>query len=92
MRPMPTAWHAVAEARLAAVLGPVKGPAALADGIRALGLERLATANDLHRFAQHLIASGGFASAVGGLLSVHAVMYGEGSLTARRADGSDPPA
>ena len=77
MRPNPKDWHAVAESRLTFVLGPEKGAAALASGLSAVGLESLRTARDLHRFAHHLIDSGGFASAVGGLLSVHAVMYGD---------------
>lgn len=93
MKPSPTDWQAIAEARLGSVLGPAKGSAALTDGLRALRLERLASARDLHRFAQYLIASGGFTSAVGGLLSVHAVMYGDDlELKGQAAAGSDPPA
>jgi len=91
MKPGPTEWHAIAESRLTSVLGPTKGAAAFGEALRAVGL--VATAGDLHRLAQHLSASGGFASAVGGLLSVHAVMYGgDLGITSARADGSDPPA
>ncbi len=93
MKPAPTEWHAIAETRLTSVLGPTKGAAAFGEALRAVGLVRVATADDLHRLAQHLSASGGFASAVGGLLSVHAVMYGgDLGITSARADGSDPPA
>jgi hypothetical protein len=87
MKPSPTDWHAVAETRLVSVLGPVKGSAAFAESLRAVGLVRLSTADDLHRLAQHLSACGGFTSAVGGLLSVHAVMYGgDVGVSAARAD------
>ncbi|CAN5911453.1 hypothetical protein BH11MYX4_BH11MYX4_43040 [soil metagenome] len=93
MRPPPREWHAVAEARLASVLGPAKGATALAEALRAVGLSRVATAHDLHRLAQHLSGTGGFASAVGGLLSVHAILHGgDLALTPRDAAGSDPPA
>jgi hypothetical protein len=44
--------------------------------MRATGLARISTANELYRIAQHLSSSGGFAAAVGGLLGVHAVMHG----------------
>lgn len=90
MKPPPTDWHGVAEARLTAVLGPAKGATALSDALAAIGLVRLASASDLHRLAQHLSAGGGFTSAVGGLLSVHATLYGD--LSGARAAGSDPPA
>jgi len=93
MRPAPTEWHAVAAARLTSVLGAAKGEATLAGALRAVGLERVATAADLHRLAQHLSATGGFTSAVGGLLSVHAVMYGgDAGVSAASAGESDPPA
>jgi hypothetical protein len=76
MRPAPDDWHGVAAAKLEAVLGPVKGPLALADALRATRLERIATAGELYRVAQQLSETGGFAGAVGGLLGVHAVMHG----------------
>ncbi len=91
MKPMPTDWHGVAESRLTSVLGPAKGAAALEDALQAIGLVRLESARDLHRLAQQLSATGGFTSAVGGLLSVHAVMYGA-DVSAPDAAGSDPPA
>lgn len=90
-KPLPNDWHGVAESRLTAVLGPAKGTAALADALQAIGVTRLESASDLHRLAQHLSATGGFASAVGGLLSVHATLYGAG-LNAGVSVGSDPPA
>ena len=75
-RPPPTEWHAVAAAKLVAVLGDVRGAVALDGALRATGLQRISTASELYRVSQHLSGSGGFAAAVGGLLSVHAVMHG----------------
>lgn len=74
-------WHAVAVTKLAAVLGAGQGEYALKEAMRAAQLQHIASAADLHRVAQALSAMGGFAGAVGGLLSVHAVLYGanEGS-------------
>lgn len=75
-RPPPTEWHAVAAAKLAAVLGDAKGEVALDGALRATGLARISTASELYRVAQHLSALDGFAAAVGGLLGVHAIMHG----------------
>jgi hypothetical protein len=75
-RPPPTEWHAVAAAKLVAVLGEAKGALALDGALHATGLARISTATELYRVAQQLSASGGFAAAVGGLLGVHAVMHG----------------
>ena len=69
-------WHGVAIAKLTSVLGPARGSAALEEALRATGLTHITSADELHRFAQALITAGGFAGAVGGLLSVHAVMHG----------------
>ena len=43
-----------------------------------LRLTALTSADDLYRFGARLAAQGGFAGAVGGLLSVHAVIRGGG--------------
>ncbi|WP_147444804.1 hypothetical protein [Corallococcus sp. CA053C] len=69
-------WHGVAVAKLTSVLGPARGSAALEEALRATGLTHITSADELHRFAQALVHAGGFAGAVGGLLSVHAVMHG----------------
>lgn len=83
-------WQAVAEAKLTAVLGATKGEAALKDAMRTAQVERIVSADDLHGVAQALIATGGFAGAVGGLLSVHAVLYGMNEA-AGAADTAPPP-
>ncbi|RKH18763.1 hypothetical protein D7X74_08715 [Corallococcus sp. CA047B] len=69
-------WHGIAVAKLNSVLGPARGPVVLEEALRATGLSHISSADELHRFAQALITTGGFAGAVGGLLSVHAVMHG----------------
>ena len=69
-------WHDVALAKLTAVLGAPAAIEHVADGLGALGLEKISTVDELQRFAQHLSTKGGFAGAVGGLLSVHATIHG----------------
>jgi hypothetical protein len=73
-------WHRVALDKLTRVLGARTGPATMHEVLLAIGSSHLRTPADLRRFAQALIARGGFAGAVGGLLSVHATMYGSRSL------------
>ena len=46
---------------------------------RELGLERLATVDDLRRFGAALGERGGFAAALGGILSLHATMHARAS-------------
>jgi hypothetical protein len=75
MSPSPTDWNAVAAAKLTRVLGERAGRAALDDALSALGIPALRSADDMRRCAEHLQERGGFAGAVGGLLSVHAAMY-----------------
>jgi hypothetical protein len=75
----PTDWNAVALAKLTKVLGAERGRRAMTEALQALALASL----DLYRFARHLVAGGGFAGAVGGLLRLHAVMHG--------ARGAEPP-
>lgn len=79
----PTDWNAVALAKLTKVLGAERGRRAMTEALQALALASLASADDLYRFARHLVAGGGFAGAVGGLLRLHAVMHG--------ARGAEPP-
>ncbi len=72
----PTDWNTVALTKLTKVLGAERGSRAMTEALRALALDSLASADDLYRFARHLVAVGGFVGAVGGLLSLHAVMHG----------------
>ena len=74
--PSPTAWHDVALDKLTRVLGKNRARTLMADTLREADLVSLDSPRDLQRFARILIEAGGFAGAVGGLLSVHAVMYG----------------
>ena len=76
MTPTPTDWNAVALQRLNNVLGEETGRRTMTEVLDELGVGELASSGDLHRFSQALVARGGFAGAVGGLLGVHAVMYG----------------
>jgi hypothetical protein len=69
-------FHAYAEAKLRVVLGEAKAASALTTTLESLGIRRIQSADDLHRFGRALVAAGGFAGAVGGLLTVHAVMHG----------------
>ncbi|RKG75246.1 hypothetical protein [Corallococcus terminator] len=84
MNTQPRDWHGVAVAKLNSVLGPARGPVVLEEALRATGLVHINSADELHRFAQVLITTGGFAGAVGGLLSVHAVMHGASGDTPAR--------
>ncbi len=69
-------WHEVALAKLTRVLGAERGAHEMRATLHEIGLTTLSSAEDLHAFAQAFVARGGFAGAVGGLLSVHAVMHG----------------
>ncbi|RYZ43086.1 MAG: hypothetical protein EOO71_04970 [Myxococcaceae bacterium] len=85
MSTQPRDWHGVAVAKLNSVLGPARGPLVLEEALRATGLTHISSADELHRFAKVLITTGGFAGAVGGLLSVHAVMHGASGDSAPRS-------
>lgn len=69
-------WHGVALAKLTAVLGPTKAEVALRETLALIDKDELRSADDLLLFARALCDAGGFAGAVGGLLSVHAVLHG----------------
>lgn len=71
-----SAIHDLAARKLSRVLGAAPAREIMDRTLRALGKNTLETPNDLHRFAQLLIKEKGFASAVGGILSVDAVMLG----------------
>jgi hypothetical protein len=72
----PEHWERVALEKLIRVLGEHPGRALYAEGLRQLGLESVRSPQELHRLAQWLTRQPGFASTVGGLLSVHAVING----------------
>jgi hypothetical protein len=67
--------HALARAKMSAVLGPQRAEQLLEQLLREHGLV-LQTANDLHRFAAQLAKMDGFEGAVGAMLGVQAVMRG----------------
>ena len=69
-------WNAVALAKLVSVLGPEAGHIAMRAGLRSIARDELRSAAELRLFAEALLAEGGFTGAVGGLLIVHAAMYG----------------
>lgn len=80
----PRQWDAVASVKLARIFGERDGRALHATVLAELGLERVGSPDDLHRFAQHLSTRGTFERAVGGMLSLHATMYGDGAQAAHR--------
>lgn len=65
--------------KLARVLGEENARRVHDETMRDAGIAAIATADDLHTFAQALISRGGMEAAVGGLLSVAAVVRGAGS-------------
>jgi hypothetical protein len=69
-------WDEAAMGKLTRVLGRETGMDVYTQALHTLGMAQLASADDLHRFAQHVAGLGGFAGAVGGLLSVHSVIHG----------------
>ncbi len=79
-------FQELAQAKLVRVLGPAQAAQVYAETLAAAGLTAIASADDLYRFATHLSKRGGFAAAVGGLLSVAAVLRGAAG------DGRDGPA
>ncbi|EYF05757.1 hypothetical protein [Chondromyces apiculatus] len=81
MSPEPYDWHGIALGKLTNVLGAEAAHRAMEETLQGAGLTSLASADDLHRFAQVLLTRGGFAGAVGGLLSVHAVLRGARGAT-----------
>jgi len=78
-----TAWQAVALSKLTRVLGERAGREALARALAETGLAEIFSSEDLRRVALALAAQGGFAGAVGGLLGVHAAMYGNARESVR---------
>lgn len=68
--------HGVARVRLVRVLGERRGDLLMAEVLAEIGIERIADADQLYAFAKALVARGSFAGAVGGLLTVHALVRG----------------
>ena len=67
----------IALARLVRVFGAAEGEQVLARTLRLMNMERLASADDLYRFASTLSRSSDpIAAAVGGLLGVTALLNG----------------
>ena len=75
MKLLATDWNEVALTKLRNVMGPSAGPALARSVLAELGLERLTSGRELKVFAEALAKRGGFASAVGALLLLHATMY-----------------
>ncbi len=71
-----SAMQDIATAKLTRVLGAERGQAALVAGLQRLGLQRLATPDDLFRLGADLERQGGFTATVGALLCLSAVMHG----------------
>jgi hypothetical protein len=72
----PAALRELAMGKLSRILGEDNAARVYDEALRAAGLSVLATADDLHAFAQVLVARGGMEAAIGGLLSVAAVLRG----------------
>lgn len=69
-------WNDVAITKLSNVLGRARAEDVMSAALSEIGLPALTSADDLYRFARRLARAGGFVAAVGGLLSVHAVIHG----------------
>ena len=77
MKPSPTDWHGVAFAKLTKVMGDAAGEGLALSVLEEIAIERVSSAKDLRNFAVALSKRGGFATAVGALLTLHATMYDE---------------
>jgi len=77
MRPAVTSWNEVALSKLTKVMGASAGQRLAQSVLQEVGIESLSSAADLKRFADTLARHGGFATAVGALLALHATMYGD---------------
>lgn len=81
--------HEVARAKLVHVLGERRGQTALRETLEQVQLERIETPEQLYTFARALVGRGSFAGAVGGLLTVHALLRGaRGDLPPAPSEGS----
>jgi hypothetical protein len=80
----PEDLDALALGKLTKILGEGRGSRVFAEVLAATGLRTLSTPEELYTFAQHLTARAGMESAVGGVLSVAAVIRGAASTAGRR--------
>ena len=69
-------WNAFALEKLSGVLGDQKARGTMDLALRQAGLPSISSAADLYLVAQQLAAMDGFVRAVGGMLSLQAVMRG----------------
>ena len=83
MTPGATDWHGTAIDKLAKVMGSA-GEGLARSVLQEIGMAKVSSASDLREFAAALSKRGGFATAVGALLDLHATMYEEGQR-------SEPP-
>jgi hypothetical protein len=74
--PTDEALSELALGKLERVLGPTQGKRVYRETLTALGLSDLQTPDDLYRFGQCLARQGAIHGAVGGLLTVAAVLRG----------------
>jgi len=82
--PFATDWNELAGSKLERVFGTAEAERLMRKSLSQIGLATLDSADDLHRFANELSSSGGFAAPVGAMLSLTAVLRG--------AVGSSPQA
>jgi hypothetical protein len=69
-------WNAFAFEKLNGVLGEQKARRTMELALRQAGLQSMTSAADLYSFAQQLAGMDGFVRAIGGMLSLQAVMRG----------------
>ncbi len=69
-------WHAVAREKLVRIFGPLRGEQLLRDVLQELGLETIASVNDLAAVGDRLSAMGGFVGSLGVVLKTHASLRG----------------
>ena len=86
MRPAANDWSGIALAKLTNVLGDAAGRKVFEEVMSAIGKKELCSSADLRLFAQTLLTRGGFAGAIGGLLSLHATMHGADPAPASEPD------
>jgi hypothetical protein len=67
-------WLEVARGKLVRVLGPERAAAVLAEVLAELGLDTLATVDDLHAFGERLARRDGFLAVLGTALQTHALL------------------
>lgn len=68
-------WHETVAAKLVKVMGQAAGRQVLASVLAEVGLELLSSSAEVKRFAVVLAKRGGLASAIAGMLTLHATMY-----------------